>query len=143
MNTYETKTVEEFQGVVKDFFPTLDSDTHVVAFVGDLGTGKTTAVQYIAEILGISEPLTSPTFTLAQFYRDFESAKFDQLIHIDAYRLDDYSELKVLGFEEWCNDPKNLICIEWPNQVSVPEEYIDRTITITHMGGAARSVQIV
>ena len=87
--------------------------TNVIGLYGDLGSGKTALTKSIAKHLGITEEITSPTFVIAKFYK----GKDKQLVHIDAYRLEHFSELESLGFKEWCTDPKNLIVIEWPEKV--------------------------
>ncbi len=85
---------------------------------GDLGSGKTAFVKALAEALGIKETITSPTFVIEQIYQLPKSATFDRLIHIDAYRLEKASELERLGWAEIVADPRNLICLEWPENVA-------------------------
>ncbi len=87
--------------------------TNVIGLYGDLGSGKTALTKSIAKHLGVAEEVTSPTFVIAKFYK----GKDRQLIHIDAYRLEHFSELEALGFKGWCADPKNLVVIEWPEKV--------------------------
>ena len=55
----------------------------VVALHGDLGVGKTTLVQLIAQLLNITAPVTSPTFTIMNTY-ELDHAVWKQLVHIDA-----------------------------------------------------------
>jgi len=88
-------------------------DATVIALSGELGAGKTAFVKGVAKALGIEEHVTSPTFVIMKIYT-LEGQKFDRLIHIDAYRLKGAHHLKVLGWDELLADPKNLICIEWP-----------------------------
>ena len=109
----------------------------VVALGGNLGGGKTAFVQAAAYALGVTETVTSPTFVLEKVYKLAPSALFDHLIHIDAYRFDDAAELERLGWNEIIQNPKNLICVEWPERVTrlIPEDalridctFIDETI---------------
>lgn len=93
----------------------LDKAT-VLGLSGNLGVGKTTFVQNIARVLGVSEPVTSPTFTIMKQY-ELEHPKFDRLVHMDAYRLDTKSELEPLQFGALLQTPKTLICIEWAEKV--------------------------
>ena len=67
----------------------------VVALIGDLGTGKTTLSKYIAEGLGITEVVTSPTFTIVQ---EYHSGRLP-LYHFDVYRIGDMSDMEELGYE--------------------------------------------
>ena len=98
--------------------------TNVVGFYGDLGSGKTALTKSIAKIVGVQEEVTSPTFVIAKFYKGKER----NLVHIDAYRLEHFSELESLGFKEWCADSKNLVVIEWPEKVKEilpPHDHVD------------------
>ena len=87
----------------------------IAALTGELGAGKTAFVKGIAKALGIEEHVTSPTFVIEKIYH-LDHPYFDKLIHIDAYRLKGAHHLNVLGWQNDIQDPKNLICIEWPEQ---------------------------
>lgn len=90
----------------------------VIALSGELGAGKTTFVQGVGSALGIEEVLTSPTFVIMKIYELNHSPQgFARLVHIDAFRLKGERHLHVLGWDALVADPKNLICIEWPEQV--------------------------
>lgn len=97
----------------------------VIGLYGELGSGKTTFVQHVAQALGIEQPVTSPTFVIERIYALRGTAqtprgntqKFDHLIHIDAYRLESSDELRKLGFDELLKDPENVIFVEWAERV--------------------------
>jgi tRNA threonylcarbamoyladenosine biosynthesis protein TsaE len=121
-----SKSLEETQQIAKEFVKNIkaDQDTaFIVAMYGDLGSGKTTFVKAVAKAYGIENTVTSPTFVIEKIYK-LENQAFDNLIHIDAYRLKSGEELKVLGWEEVSKNPKNIIFIEWPENVKdvLPEE---------------------
>lgn len=87
---------------------------------GDLGAGKTCLVQGLASGLGIEEPVTSPTFALAQHYEGGSGA----LVHLDLYRL----ELPAAADELFAQEEEEalalgaLLAVEWPGRLSfVPE----------------------
>ena len=92
----------------------------ILALSGDLGAGKTTFVQGLAQGLGIVGPVQSPTFVLLNIY--------EGLYHFDLYRLKNSTDFTKLGFEEYFH--KGGICaIEWPDRIAgiLPPEtvYID------------------
>ncbi len=95
----------------------LSSGASIVGLSGDLGAGKTTLVRAIARALGVTEEVHSPTFVIAKFYPLTKHCDFSQLIHIDAYRIENPEELRALRWKELIVNPKNLIFIEWPEQL--------------------------
>ena len=104
----------------------------IVTLTGDLGAGKTTLTQQLARSLKITEPVVSPTFGIMKSYEIFNHPYFDQLVHIDAYRIEEMSEVGPLRFEEQFQLPRTLICIEWPERIAevLPVEKILVTIEI-------------
>lgn len=80
----------------------------VIAMIGDLGTGKTTLTKYIAEGLGVTEEITSPTFTVVQ---EYHSGRIP-LYHFDLYRVNDPDELFEIGCEEYIYGG-GLSVVEW------------------------------
>lgn len=101
------------------------SGASILALYGDLGAGKTTFTQTLGEILGIKEDITSPTFVIMKRYQTANES-FRSLIHIDAYRLNSPEELSVLGFQDWLNEERALVVIEWADKV---ESLLPQTIT--------------
>jgi tRNA threonylcarbamoyladenosine biosynthesis protein TsaE len=86
---------------------------------GELGSGKTTFVQGLAQGLGILDPVTSPTFILQQ---EYEEGRIP-MIHGDLYRLKP-EETSQLGWEYW-DHPRGVIVIEWPERLSQwPSEWL-------------------
>jgi tRNA threonylcarbamoyladenosine biosynthesis protein TsaE len=122
-----SKSLAETDIVARDFlkelqeFKKTDQNTGgavVVGLFGELGSGKTTFSQALGRHLRINEFMTSPTFVIEKIYKLDGKNDFDNLIHIDAYRLEKGRELEVLGFKELLKDSKNLILIEWPERVA-------------------------
>ena len=110
----------------------------VIAICGELGTGKTALTRGIARGLGITEDITSPTFSLMEMHEGDRT-----LYHFDLYRIEDDSEFNNLCFEEyWENNGVSVI--EWAERalsrlpeekISINIEYIDpnrRRITIEY-----------
>lgn len=102
----------------------------VVGLYGDLGSGKTCFMQGVGRTLGVSEKMVSPTFVIEKIYK-LENERFNHLIHIDAYRIEKPEEMLHLGWKELISDPKNLICIEWPEKILdiMPAEHIKINFT--------------
>src|SRR5947208_330562 len=80
----------------------------IVLLQGELGAGKTTFVQGLAQGIGISIPVTSPTFTLVHEYQTSGL----RLIHVDPYRLENPDQIVELGFDEWLGQDTVLV-VEW------------------------------
>ena len=100
-----TRSPKETRGVGRAV-ATLVRAGDVVVVAGDLGAGKTTFVQGLAEGLGVPDGIVSPTFTLA---REYEGRV--RLVHVDLYRLDRAQELLDLGLEELADDA--VLAVEW------------------------------
>jgi tRNA threonylcarbamoyladenosine biosynthesis protein TsaE len=103
----------------------------VIALHGDLGAGKTTFVQSLAHTLGVTEHVTSPTFTIMKGYETTDEV-FQNLIHMDAYRIDDESELAPLRFGDILQAPGTLFCIEWAEKIAtaLPANIIHLTLNV-------------
>jgi len=86
------------------------------ALEGDLGAGKTLFTKGVAHGLGITRTITSPTFVLAKRY-PISKSHFRNLWHIDCYRIKKPAELDVLGWKNIIRDPKNILVVEWANQI--------------------------
>lgn len=115
----------------------------VVALIGPLGAGKTTMVGKLLAAYGVTDPVTSPTYTIETVYK-LPSGPFSRAYHLDTYRLDGSADLAALDFESRLADPENLILIEWADRIKdvLPsdskrisiqiEENEERVITVNH-----------
>ena len=101
-----------------------------LALSGDLGVGKTTFVQGLAEAFGIRERVTSPTFTLYNLHRGSRT-----LVHLDAYRLDSPDQVEDLLLEDFLVAPYCL-AVEWPERIAgwLPAGTITLTLSIEAPG---------
>ena len=84
----------------------------VICLDGDLGVGKTVFAQGFASGLGITDPITSPTFTIMNIY---DSGRLP-LYHYDVYRIEDESEMDELGYEEYFFG-NGVTLVEWASQI--------------------------
>ncbi|MFZ2038920.1 MAG: tRNA (adenosine(37)-N6)-threonylcarbamoyltransferase complex ATPase subunit type 1 TsaE [Minisyncoccia bacterium] len=116
-----SKSLKETRDIAKDYIEKelkADKDQSlVVCLSGDLGSGKTAFTQETCRILGVEDPVTSPTFVLQKKYK-INHPEFNELVHIDAYRLNDGEELKRIGWKELLTNPKRVVFIEWPEIVA-------------------------
>lgn len=121
---FESRSAEETRALGKKMGEEAKA-YDVIALTGDLGVGKTVFTKGIAEGLGITEPVSSPTFTILQEYR---SGRLP-LYHFDVYRIGDPEEMDEVGFDDYVYGD-GLCLIEWAELISdlMPEHY--RQITI-------------
>ena len=94
----------------------------VYTLIGDLGVGKTVFTQGVADGLGITEPVNSPTFTIVQIYEEGRMPFY----HFDVYRIGDVEEMEEIGYED-CFYGEGLCLIEWANLIEeiLPEHYTE------------------
>ena len=97
----------------------------VYTLIGDLGVGKTVFTQGVADGLGITEPVNSPTFTIVQIYEEGRMPFY----HFDVYRIGDVEEMEEIGYED-CFYGEGLCLIEWANLIEeiLPERRSEVTI---------------
>ena len=105
----------------------------VIGLDGDLGAGKTALTQGIALGLGISGPVTSPTFTLINLYQTAQGIRF---YHLDCYRLGELSnnaaeEALASGIDEVLSDEAAIIVIEWAARIHplLPPDHLSINLT--------------
>lgn len=110
----------------------------VLLFWGDLGAGKSEMTRGIARGLGVTETVTSPSFTILNVY---ESGRMP-LYHFDWYRLQSAEELWEMGMEEYLGGD-GVAVVEWPSQCpeAIPETRLD--ITIGPLGDTEREITLV
>jgi len=106
-----TGSADETRALAAEWAALLPPDS-TVALHGDMGVGKTTWVQGMAQGLGIAEPVTSPTFTIYVIHR----GPARMLAHLDAYRLGSEAEAEDLLLEEFLVSPWCL-AVEWPDRL--------------------------
>ncbi|MCE5293061.1 MAG: tRNA (adenosine(37)-N6)-threonylcarbamoyltransferase complex ATPase subunit type 1 TsaE [Chlamydiales bacterium] len=137
LKEYICQSVEDTQKLAQDLAPTLKKGA-VLAFFGDLGTGKTTFIRYLSELLAGVEPeiVTSPTFQYVNIYKGHQD-----IFHFDLYRLQNSTDFIHMGFDEMLYG-NGICCIEWAERISdiLPPETL--SITITHADNDSRLIQL-
>lgn len=110
-----------------------------IALHGDLGAGKTVLAKGIARGLGVDEPVTSPTFTLVQYYHGRRLS----LIHIDLYRIVGPEDALAFGIDECLGKQDTVTVVEWAGRIQellVPPIVVVR---MTSMAGDRRRIAII
>ncbi|MGZ4654986.1 tRNA (adenosine(37)-N6)-threonylcarbamoyltransferase complex ATPase subunit type 1 TsaE [Oryzihumus sp.] len=99
----------------------------LLLLTGDLGAGKTTLTQGIAEGLGVRGPITSPTFVIARVHPSLVGGP--ALVHVDAYRLGGFAELDDLDLDADLAD--SVTVVEWGHGLAegLAEDYLEVTLT--------------
>jgi len=113
----------------------------IIAFEGELGSGKTEFCRAIIHAIGYDEDVPSPTFNLVQIYEP----EVDDLItpsvwHMDLYRLENPEEVFELGIEDGFDTAITLI--EWPNRMGhyLPQEHLKIKLSSTDIEGERKIV---
>lgn len=122
-----TSSAAETQEIAQTLAAALRPDT-TLALHGDLGAGKTTFVQGLARGLGVTAPVTSPTFNIFTLYQGGSRT----LVHMDAYRLENDQQIDALMLEDFLVSPWCL-AIEWPDKIAawIPTDAFHLDLGIT------------
>ena len=112
----------------------------VITLNGDLGAGKTVFARGFARGLGITEDVSSPTYTIAQEYL-LPDGKH-RLYHLDLYRISGAEAALAFGVDEFLNDPKAFALVEWPERIGdvIPENALK--IFIRHLNENEREIAL-
>lgn len=96
-------------------------DQKIFLFHGDMGAGKTTFIKSLCSELGVTEPVTSPTFSIVNEY----TGGSNKIFHFDFYRLKRQSEALDMGYEEYFYSG-DYCFIEWPEKIPdlIPIHYL-------------------
>ncbi len=124
MKTWETYGPEETFALGRELGQEAKAG-QVYCLDGDLGVGKTVFTQGFAAGLGITEPVSSPTFTIVQQYEEGRMP----LYHFDVYRIGDVEEMEEIGYED-CFYGEGVCLIEWSVLIEeiLPEDAVHVTI---------------
>ncbi len=108
----------------------------VIAYLGDLGAGKTAFTRGLAQGLGAREPVTSPTYTIVNEYLSGRLPLF----HFDMYRLRSSEDLWDIGWEDYL-DRGGICAVEWSENVADALEGV-MTVRIDKLGEETRKITI-
>ena len=106
----------------------------VVLVSGELGSGKTTFVRGACRALGVTVPVTSPTFTIGHVY-----AGSPDVAHLDLFRLEGQEP----GLLDDYLTPDRITFLEWPELAEPELERVTARVRIEHAGGDERRIEVV
>lgn len=109
----------------------------LICLEGELGSGKTSLIQAIGRALGVTGPITSPTFTLVNEH----SGRTLTIYHVDLYRLSSTEEIVQAGIENYFHSD-GVCLVEWAEKALglLPPEHL--YITLLHAGNDTRRISI-
>ena len=112
-------STEDLERAAKEFLQAIGSE-HLIALYGSMGAGKTTFTAALCKVLGVEDPVCSPTFTLVNEYRLPDGG---MMYHFDFYRLKNSGEALDIGLYDYL-DSGCLCLMEWPEVIEdlLPEE---------------------
>ena len=90
----------------------LNTSNKVLLFYGNMGVGKTTLIKEIAKRLGVTDTISSPTFSIVNEYK----IDNDKVFHFDFYRIKNEEEVLDIGIEEYFYS-EHWVLIEWPENI--------------------------
>ncbi|MDY0090061.1 MAG: tRNA (adenosine(37)-N6)-threonylcarbamoyltransferase complex ATPase subunit type 1 TsaE [Flavobacteriaceae bacterium] len=104
----------------------------VILFNGEMGAGKTTFIKALAKEIGVSDVISSPTFSLIN---EYETTNGEPVYHFDFYRLKNESEALDFGVEDYLYSG-NYCFLEWPEKIRnlIPEEHTNIEIRLLENG---------
>jgi tRNA threonylcarbamoyladenosine biosynthesis protein TsaE len=137
VSVVETKDPRETEALGAELAASL-RDGDVVLVRGELGSGKTTFVRGAARALGVTDPITSPTFSIGHRYRATDTT----VSHLDLYRLAGGLQAEDPGLLEDYLGPGRIAFVEWPIQDSAELSSARLRVTLSHLGGDRRHIEV-
>lgn len=147
---FTIKDINSIHEIAREFLKAL-GDSRVLAFYGSMGTGKTTFIKALCEVLGVDDVITSPTFAIVNEYTagitDTDGCDLagiqpnTPIYHFDFYRIKKLEEVLDMGYEDYVYGGA-LCLMEWPELIEdiLPDDVMK--ITITHNDDESRTVSI-
>jgi len=135
--TLFAENVEQLNSIAKqilDYTPTHKK----FAFYGEMGVGKTTLIKALSLQLGVTDIVSSPTFSIVNEYQADGSTK---IYHFDFYRIEDEKEAYDMGYEEYFFS--NAYCfIEWPEKIPnlIEEDMVQIKMSVA---GNTRKIEVI
>lgn len=109
-----TFSLDDINGIAQELW-SLNKQCAIYTFTGPLGAGKTTLIQSLLRNAGVTDLITSPTFTIVNIYHNKAHQNF---FHFDLYRIKDLNEFLQGAFDEYLYAPNSWCFIEWPQIIT-------------------------
>ncbi len=111
----------------------------VIALYGDLGAGKTVFSRAFAKAIGVTETVSSPTYTIIQEYLLEDGGYF---YHLDLYRIKNSRDALAFAVDEYLNDSNSYALLEWPERIEdiLPPDTL--IINIKHLNDTEREITV-
>lgn len=119
--------IEDIDRAAAEFLKEIGDNT-LVAFYAPMGSGKTTFTTAICRVLGVTDPVGSPTFAIVNEYLRNDG---DSIYHFDFYRINKLEEAIEIGLYDYL-DSGSLCIMEWPENIEdlLPEETLHVSISV-------------
>ena len=119
-------SLDNIRAAAREFIKNM-GNSHVFAFYGKMGAGKTTFFKAICEELGVEDVITSPTFAIVN---DYTAGDGRHIYHFDFYRIKKLDEVYDMGYEDDFYSA-SLCFLEWPELIEelLPSDAVKVTIT--------------
>lgn len=119
-------SLDNIRAAAREFIKNM-GNSHVFAFYGKMGAGKTTFIKAICEELGVEDVITSPTFAIVN---DYTAGDGRHIYHFDFYRIKKLDEVYDMGYEDYFYSD-SLCFLEWPELIEelLPSDTVKVTIT--------------
>ena len=109
-------TLADIHKIATEFWNVVNNAT-VLAFYGEMGSGKTTFIHALCDVKKVKDTVGSPSFSIINEYVFDQNGTEKKIYHIDLYRVKDEDEARLAGVED-CLYSGNMCLVEWPAKAS-------------------------
>ena len=145
------ENIDQIRSAAREFIEKVLPEHSVIAFYGAMGAGKTTFIKALCEELGVTDTVTSPTFSLVNEYSIPTSQKEASpvggrlegaIFHFDFYRIKRLEEVYDMGYEDYFYQKNALCLIEWPELVEelLPDDAL--RVEISEESDGSRKIKV-